>query len=384
MDCTENKHGAVVSLSLKKVIIAATIIFIIMANSVVFADPLSDKLKNEQQQLQQTRDTYDDLDNQIQQSESSIQKLDEQINDMYDQINETKTKIVQAEYDIKQLGTDIENSERDLKVEEDRLGKRIKGMYINGSFGYLSAILEATSFSDFFTRLELVSRIIQNDYSDMKEIKAKNDEIVSKKQSLLDEKNKLLALQQDNESKLADIKNKKDAQQAMAVDLKNKQKSYASRVSQYQELVNATLKQIKAMKQPESGKKSSPQQVASRGGGQSISNDAIVSYAANFLGVRYVWGGNTPSGFDCSGFTKYVFAHFGISLQRRASEQATQGTRVSMSDLQPGDLVFFGNPVYHVGIYVGNGCFIHAPETGEVVKISPLKWMNFSGARRVK
>lgn len=91
----------------------------------------------------------------------------------------------------------------------------------------------------------------------------------------------------------------------------------------------------------------------------------VVTYAKKFLGVKYVYGGSTPSGFDCSGFVKYVYNHFGISIERVAANQAQQGTKVSKPDLRAGDLVFFDtdgghNYINHVGMYIGNGQFIHA------------------------
>ena len=89
----------------------------------------------------------------------------------------------------------------------------------------------------------------------------------------------------------------------------------------------------------------------------------IVNYAQNYLRAPYVWGGMSPSGFDCSGFTKYVYSHFGIDLPRTASGQTDLGTYVKESNLQPGDLVFFdtdGSGISHVGIYIGNGNFISA------------------------
>ena len=94
----------------------------------------------------------------------------------------------------------------------------------------------------------------------------------------------------------------------------------------------------------------------------------IVAYGEQFLGIPYVWGGNGPRSFDCSGFTKYVMNHFGYDISRTASAQVTNGVAVSHSELQPGDLVFFhtfSSYVYitHVGIYAGNGQFIHASST---------------------
>lgn len=103
----------------------------------------------------------------------------------------------------------------------------------------------------------------------------------------------------------------------------------------------------------------------SRGDGTVVTSSSplgaqVVEYAKQFLGVPYVWGGNGPNCFDCSGFTKYVYAHFGYTLNRTASAQLSNGVSVSRSELQPGDLIFFDNgkvstPVSHVGIYVGDG-----------------------------
>ena len=91
----------------------------------------------------------------------------------------------------------------------------------------------------------------------------------------------------------------------------------------------------------------------------------VLSVAAQYAGVPYVWGGTTPSGFDCSGFTQYVFNKIGVHLPRTAEEQRMATTRVSTP--QPGDLVFFGAPAYHVGIYAGAGQMWDAPHSGAVV-----------------
>lgn len=107
----------------------------------------------------------------------------------------------------------------------------------------------------------------------------------------------------------------------------------------------------------------------------------FVDYSKGFMGAKYVWGGNGPKSFDCSGFTKYVYAHFGYTLNRTATDQLAHGTKVaSMYDLQPGDLVFFNSgrtskPVSHVGMYIGGGQFIHASTNSYEVQIDDL----FSG-----
>ena len=111
----------------------------------------------------------------------------------------------------------------------------------------------------------------------------------------------------------------------------------------------------------------------------------VVQFAKHFLGVRYEYGGTSPrSGFDCSGFTRFVYAHFGISLPHYSVSQYDMGRRVSLAGLRPGDLLFFDG-LGHVGLYIGNGRFIHAPHSGTRVSISSLAgWYSarFDGARR--
>ena len=111
---------------------------------------------------------------------------------------------------------------------------------------------------------------------------------------------------------------------------------------------------------------------------------AVVKYARHFLGIRYVYGGTSPaSGFDCSGFTRWVYAHFGISLPHYSGAQWGLGHPVSRAGLRPGDLVFFSG-LGHVGLYIGGGRFIHAPHTGTRVSIDTLAHHgSYVGARRL-
>lgn len=115
--------------------------------------------------------------------------------------------------------------------------------------------------------------------------------------------------------------------------------------------------------------------------GTKTAGGSVIGIARQYLGTPYRWGGTTPSGFDCSGFTSYVYRQLGVSLPRTSYGQANSGIRVSRSELQPGDLVWGPG---HVGIYVGNGSYIHAPSPGQSVKISPLsQFRNFSHGVRV-
>lgn len=121
-------------------------------------------------------------------------------------------------------------------------------------------------------------------------------------------------------------------------------------------------------------------------------HENIINYAKSLQGVRYVWGGSSPNGFDCSGYVKYVYQKFGINLNRTAADQAQQGTYISKANLNTGDLVFFDtngghNYINHVGIYIGNGMFIQSSSGAGRVIISSLNEgfyaRNYMTARRV-
>lgn len=131
--------------------------------------------------------------------------------------------------------------------------------------------------------------------------------------------------------------------------------------------------------------------LGSRSGKRPVSQaQQIIEYAKQFIGTPYVYGGSSPSGFDCSGFVKYVYSKFGVTLTRTSYTQVNEGTPVARADLQMGDLVFFGTSgnVHHVGIYISDGNFIHAPKPGKTVRIETLNSGyyndNYYTARRVK
>ena len=113
----------------------------------------------------------------------------------------------------------------------------------------------------------------------------------------------------------------------------------------------------------------------------------VLAYAMKFVGYPYVYGGSSPSGFDCSGFTSYVYKHFGVSLSRTAAGQYSNGTAVSRANLQVGDLVMFGSPINHVGIYAGGGRIVHAanPSRGVTTDTINSGYYNthYVGARRI-
>lgn len=369
-------------MSFKKKTIATIAVIMLLTNITASAEPLSDRLRNQRQQLKQTQDTYNEVMNQLSQTEASIQKMDSQMQDLMFQIEDSQELIKKVKKDIENAELDIKKSEEELRTEQESFNKRIRIMYMNGNVSYLSILLGSKSISDFIVRIDSISKILEFDKKTMKQIKVKQAVVLNKKSDLLDENKRLESLQQENKCKLAELESKKTSREDLIKQLQTDKDKYSTQIAMYNSQISTTIVQMNRVASRGSSISSRPSFPAE--GSASFGDSSIVEYAKNFLGVRYVLGGSTPSGFDCSGFTKYVFAHFGISLNRRASEQAHQGTPVSRGNLQPGDLVFFGNPVYHVGIYVGGDSFIHAPVPGDVVKISSLRWMDYSMARRVR
>lgn len=155
----------------------------------------------------------------------------------------------------------------------------------------------------------------------------------------------------------------------------------------------ATKKTGKAMTAAQALSMFRPRPAVSSSATNSSDANALISSAMGFIGVAYRFGGTTPRGFDCSGFMQYVFRKtFAVNIPRTAAAQATVGSHVSRSNLQPGDMVFFKTAgprrISHVGMYVGNNRFIHAPRTGKTIEVTSLGnkyWSSkYATARRVK
>ncbi len=308
---------------------------------------------------------------QKQELEVKAEKMDNQISQTMNDLENNKKSIASISNNIKQTQANIDSAQKNMENQQQVFNQRVKAMYTNGMSSYLGVILNADNLNDFISRVDNIKKVMGFDKNVIGNLKDKKEQLANGKEKLNNENNKLLALKSENEKKLAKLNSDKESAKNVIASLDAQEKSL--------EIANqATLKAVASAA-------SNVQQSASRGGSSIASSDAVVAYASNFLGVPYVWGGTSPSGFDCSGLVQYVYAHFGIDLPRTSQEQQTVGTSVSRDELQPGDLVFFGSPAYHVGIYVGGGQFINAPKTGDVVKIASLdNRSDFTGGRRVR
>lgn len=353
----------------KKTLSAILAISLVLTlNGAVSADPAG--LQKSQGALKSTQDQRQSL-------EDDIQKMDNQIQVLTNNISENNKNIEKTKQDITSAQKDLGKAEDNIQTEQDLFNKRVRAMYISGSDSYINVILEAKGLSDLVSRVENVKKVIDFDKKVISDLDSKKKVIADKKKVLDTENDKLLAIKADNEKKLTQINSEKAVVLKKVNDYKNEEKKYAAQISAFQAEATKYISSVTA---------SVPKYEPSRGAA-SLSSNAVVAYAANFIGTPYVWGGTSPRpGFDCSGFVQYVYGHFGIGLSRSTYTQINDGVEVPTNSLQPGDLVFFGsyNSPHHVGIYVGNGMYIHAPQTGDSVKISSLSRSDFSRARRIK
>ncbi|MFL0195629.1 NlpC/P60 family protein [Clostridium sp. WILCCON 0269] len=323
-----------------------------------------------------------------QELEVKVEKLNDQIVQVMQQIDVNKKDISQVSGNVKETQKNINTTEKDIAKQQGLFNQRVKVMYVNGMDSYLGVILDADNLNDFISRIDNIKKIMGFDKEVIGNLTDKKKQLGEQKQKLDTENNRLLALKSENEEKLSKLNSSKETQTNLIADLSQKEKVLETSDTSTAKIVataSNSVQQVRNSAPRITNSDGSSNISISRGGEPIVSSNAVVAYASNFLGVPYVWGGTSPSGFDCSGLVQYVYAHFGINLPRTSQSQQGVGVPVSRGELEPGDLVFFGSPAYHVGIYVGDGAFINAPRTGDVVKIASLDARSdFTGGRRVR
>jgi peptidoglycan DL-endopeptidase CwlO len=267
------------------------------------------------------------------------------------------------------------------------LARRLVAMYTSeDQQSSLAVILGARSLDDLISRLEDANSVSKQDAALIHQVLSFRHQIVRHRVLLRHER----ARQEQLVSVRAAARNRVVGRLAAERHL------YASVRSQLQQMIAqqqaeqlAAARRARQAAQAQSYAPVGSFGVGATGGSvPSQRYSGVVAIAMRYLGVPYVWGGASPSGFDCSGFVMYVYAQVGISLPHYTVAQWNYPDAVSVprNDLEPGDLVFFAG-LGHVGIYVGNGQFIHAPHTGDVVRIDSLSegWYSseYDGAKRI-
>jgi len=334
------------------------------------ADPISAK----RAQAQTALDRLQQLDAAAQRANSRYQAADE------------KLRLVEHQLRVNRQALGVVHG--NFRRAQHTLMQRLVAIYTSeDQQSSLAVILGARSLDDLISRIETVDSVSKQNSALIHEVLSLQHAMVVRRGMLRRER----ARQADLVATRAAERNRIEAQRASA------QRLYSSVRVQIQHMIAAQqaaqAAAARAARAAATAQAAAPQ--GSFGVGSpvrsSIPGDrysSVVGIAMQYLGVKYVWGGASPSGFDCSGLVMYVYAQVGVSLPHYTVAQWNYPDAVSVprNELEPGDLVFFAG-LGHVGIYVGNGQFIHAPHTGDVVRIDSLNegWYSseYDGAKRI-
>jgi cell wall-associated NlpC family hydrolase len=367
--------------------IAFVMTLIFTTNITAIAVPTNEK-------LQKQKDSLIKIQSEREEIETKIEHFDNEIVNIMAKTEENQGKISETEKAIESAAVEVKRVENEAQKEQELFNSRMRTMYMNGFDSYMGTILDSENFGDFMSRVENIKAIIEFDKKVVGEFAATQKELSEKQQSLLKTKETLLSLQSENKQKLHKLVTTKESQNKLIIDIKRNENLLAAQISELRSNGNNIPEQIsepqvlvsKSITKIKEVRESAPKYTPSRGAA-SVSENAVIAYASNFLGTPYLWGGTSPStGFDCSGFTQYVYRHFGISIGRTTFDQIKDGVQVSRDNLKPGDLVFFGtaNNPHHMGIYLGDNNYIHSPRTGDVLKVSAMTRSDYITGRRVK
>ena len=365
----------------------------------------------------------------IQSKQAEAQGVLEQINALdgtleraVEQYNSANVRLDQIRAAQRENAFELSIAKRTLGKSRTAIAKRVVALYTtDDTHSTLEVILGAKSLDDVVTRIDAADRVATEDSRVVTAIKTSKAQIKRHEQALADARGaqerviaERAAQRRSIEGKLAERRQLLSSIQGEIARLQAEERARQARLeaqararfAAQQRAANAAAA-TPAATQSAATQDAATQDVASQVSPQTSDASAddtsaaspevataappsryggVVGVAMQYLGVPYRWGGADPSGFDCSGLVAYAYGQIGVSLPHYTGAQWGSGVAVSRSDLQAGDLVFF-NGLGHVGIYIGGGQFVHAPHTGDVVKISSLgdSWYasTYMGARRI-
>jgi peptidoglycan DL-endopeptidase CwlO len=336
---------------------------------------------------------------------AQIQEIDGQLEQAVESYNLANVKLDQIRGELQTNARHLVIARTSLKNAQAHLSQRLVALYVGGGEGTsLEVVLGARSIDDLLDRLDAVERVSDQDTRVLGEVKSFRAQVKQRRTQLRRAKAAQVQVVADRAAQRQSIEDQLAERNRLLSSIKDQIASLeaAERLRQQRLAAEARARLTRATLQaqnepvPESNPLPVPESDALLPQAAPVEDviatapparyGGVVGIAMQYLGVPYVWGGASPSGFDCSGFIMYVYSQVGVSLPHHAASQYSSGSPVSRDALEPGDLVFF-NGLGHAGIYIGGGQFIHAPHTGDVVKISSLSdsWYaaTYVGARRI-
>ena len=320
--------------------------------------------------------SVDDLKENKAAKESEVSSLQDQLTDIMSKLGDLEESLIEKGEEITKAEEDLKEAQEKEQEQYEAMKKRIKFMYEEGDTTALETLVTAENFSDLVNKAEYVQNVHTYDRKQLEEYVETKQQIADLKTTLEDEQKNMESMQAEYEDKESELSSTIESKKAEVADLD----------SQIQAAAEAAAAEALAAQQQaaaannnngggngnrnnggNNGTKPAPAPTPSGGGsGNTSTAQAIVNAAYGQLGVPYVWGGTTPGvGLDCSGLTQYCHRVAGISIGRTSEVQGGGGRAVS--NPQPGDLVCYGS---HIGIYIGGGQMIHAPHTGDVVRVA--------------
>ena len=322
---------------------------------------------------------------------AQLAELGAQLEPAIERYNKAVAELKQVDADIAFNQKQIVVTESNLKVSQTELSSKLQQSYRVGEPDLIASVLGQQTLSEILAVSELFDRS-QNQAADLidglqtdkrslarqrQALEVAEDRAATLKQQRAQEKQAINAGIAQSKSLVAGLEDEIAAliQEEAARQERLRQAAMAALAAQ-QEATNAAGNQdfeiggsVAASGDGASVESSAPIELPPTDG--SIGAQAV-AVAMQYLGTPYVWGGGAPGGFDCSGLTSYAYGQLGIGLSHFTGAQWNEGVRVPADQLLPGDLVFFHSDLHHMGMYIGGGQMIHAPQTGDVVKISPL------------
>ena len=328
-------------------------------STVISAAPQSDAFT---QALATKQQRVDEFTAQLDALDRELEIASQEYNAAVDRLAELKNKVQVAQ-------TDMENARQAYETQSLILSQRATSNYKDGTSGAFEMLLDSKSMADFISRVKFINTIGLADADLASALKGQRDYM---------------------EKQVADLQDAKLEAEALEFELKARQIEVTLRIEEREKMMLDAQSDLVALLDNEAGRASSDDaallaDVLSGAGKSGIVAEpgSPVETALAYHGIKYVWAGDDPTGFDCSGLMLYVFNQHGVTLPHYSGSQFLLGQKVTYAALAPGDAVFFGSPIHHVGMYIGGGYFLHAPKTGDFVKISRLAdRKDFAGARR--